>query len=395
MEKRQNRIRIPDGVQDTLPGECYNKRIAEDKLRQVFFLAGYDEVETPGFEYLEIFADDSGANTRRDGIKFIDKEGDVLLLRPELTTPIARMAASKLDCFPARLSYISNAYGNENAYYSSQREFAQAGIELLGEAGPGGDAEVIAVAIEALRQAGLKNFRIEIGQVEFFKGLMEESGLTPQESEELRLLVDQKNDLAIELFLRQRAQGDHCLAENVEEMIRQLPTLYGGKEIFDQAAAFSSSARCQAAVDNLREIYDLLRDMGMESYISVDFGMLQSIHYYSGLIFKGYCTGLGFSLLSGGRYDALLGRFGKDMPATGFAMGIRRLLLGLEQQGKLEALPGIDVLLSGTTDKRSEVFGRIQVLRAQGKRAVAALELDEGELRDRARAWDAQAEFIG
>ena len=197
MVKGVNRIRIPDGVQDMLPVECYNKRQVEGKLRRVFSLSGYDEVETPGFEFQEIFMDDAGENTRKDGIKFIDKDGEVLVLRPELTTSIARMAASKIESFPARFFYIGNAYGNENAYYSSQREFAQAGIELLGEGGPEADAEVVAVAIDALQQAGMENFRMEIGQVEFFKGLIEESGLTAEESEGLRILVDQKNYLAI------------------------------------------------------------------------------------------------------------------------------------------------------------------------------------------------------
>lgn len=394
MVKGLNRIRVPDGVQDMLPVECYNKRIVEENLRQVFFLSGYDEVETPGFEFQEIFVDDSGENTRKDGIKFIDKDGEVLVLRPELTTPIARMAARKIQRFPARLFYICNAYGNENAYYSSQREFAQAGIELLGEADASADAEVIAVAIDSLKRAGIENFRMEIGQVEFFKGLMEESGLTSEESEELRLLVDQKNDLAIELFLRNRSAENDALAENVEELIRRLPTLYGGAEVFDQAAALSSATRCQLAIENLKEIYGILKDMGLEEWVSVDFGMLQSIDYYSGLIFKGYCTGLGFSIISGGRYDKLLGRFGKDMGATGFALGIKRLLLGLEQQQKLKDLPGIDWVLSGALEKRKEVFQKMQELRCQGKRVIVEMELSEEELPIRGQELEAEYAYI-
>lgn len=389
MGDEKYRLQVPDGVYDTLTEECYNKRELEQSIRHSFFISGYDEVETPGFEYFDVFANGIGAVKQEKLIKFFDEHGRILALRPEFTMQIARMAATKITQFPARICYISNAYGIEEPFYSSQREFTQAGVELLGLCGAEADAEVLAVAIEALQGVGLHNFQIDIGQVEYFKGLMEEAGLTREESEELRGYVDQKDDLAIELFLKDRSIGSV-----ITETIRELPALYGGKEVLQSAIEVSSNPRCVRAIKNLSDIYDILSDFGFASYISIDLGMLQSIDYYSGLIFKGYASGIGNTILSGGRYDHLIQKFGKDIPATGCAMGIKRILIALERQGKLIKIPEISYVVAGEKHLRGKIYQNIQTLRIQGKRVQPALHLDRQGLQEYAERICAQAIYI-
>ena len=383
------RKQLPDGLQDYLPDECFNKRAVEERIRKTFYLGGYSEIETPSMEYYDVFASGIGSVRQEKMIKFIDTTGRILVLRPDMTIPIARVMGTKPLDMPARLFYIGNAFGHDGSFYSTQREFTQAGVELLGLPGPEADAEVIALAVEALTCAGLKCFQIDIGQVEFFKGLMEEAGLTSEESEELRILVDQKNDLAVELFLHNRGIGG-----DVKKRIMKLSTLYGGAEVFDEALRFSSSKRCRAAVENLREVYDILCQFGVQQYISIDFGMLQSIDYYSGIIFKGMSGDLGQSLLSGGRYDKLLGEFGLEAPATGFALGIKRSMIALERQGGLRRIPGIDCVVSCDKSARALAYERMNLMRDRGQRVEAALHLSQSELEAYASKLGARAMYF-
>lgn len=375
---------LPQGVQDYLPDECYGKRWVEETFRNQFLLRGYDEVETPGFEYYHVFSQGLSEPRKRQFIKWMDMKGDLVALRSEWTTPIARMAATKVNKFPARFCYIGPAYGCENAYYGSQMEYTQAGIEYLGESSPKADAEVIAVAIESLRAIGLEDFQIELGQVMFFKGLMADAGLSAEQIEELRTYIDQKNELAVALFL----QESH-IDPTVQETIEKLSTLFGEKEVFDQALQFSANEICRQAVENLREIYQLLCDFGYEDYLIIDFGLLQSIDYYSGLIFKGYVDAIGFPILSGGRYDQLLDGFGVDMPATGCALGVKRIMIALDKQDELPKRPLIDVLVSGDTPKAA--YAEMQRLIAEGKRVQLELFLDRQTLKEKAEELNVTA----
>jgi len=369
---------IPNGVQDYLPAECYNKWLTEERIRRCFYYAGYDEIQTPTFEYYDVFASGVGSIRQEKMLKFIDQNGCILVLRPDMTMPIARAASTRALPLPARLFYIAPVFGYDGSFYSSQKEFTQAGVELLGVSGPEADAEVIALAVEAMKAAGLKNFQIDIGQVEFFKGLMEEAGLSGEDSEQLRDYVDQKNDLAAELFLRRRN-----IPPEVTRRIAKMSALYGGPEVFDAAEGFSDHPRCRAAVENLRTVYRILEKFGVADCIFVDFGMLQSLEYYSGLIFRGISGDIGHPLLSGGRYDRLLGEFsetGESIPATGFALGIKRTMIALERQGSLEKLPPVEYVVSGDKSAAALVYERIRALRARGSRVECALHLEREEL---------------
>lgn len=360
-----NRKYVPEGVQDFLPQECYNKRELESIIRKRFFLSGYDEVETPDFEYYDVFASGIGSVRQEKMIKFIDSSGKILVLRPDITMPIARMAATSLmeKNGPYRLFYIGNAYGYEPAHPVRQRVFTQAGIELLGIGGAEADAEVIALAIETLLDTGLGNFEIEIGQVEYFKGLMEESDIPAEKIDELRKHIDRKNSLEAEMFLSTCGMDD-----GIKQKLMKLPSLYGGPEILEDAAKLSQNDRCIAALQNIEAVYKLLCSYGYEKYISIDLSMLQDIDYYSGVIFRGITGDLGYPLLTGGRYDNLLGEFGREMPATGFAMGIKRVLIALERQKVLQNLPGLQVVAGCAKGAEEKAYAMVQESRSEGVR---------------------------
>lgn len=363
MKKLKNRV--PEGTQDYLPVECRHKRILQQKIERVFESWGFQPVETPAMEYLELFNAGVGAFEQERLFKLIDGQGRLNALRPDITMPLARLAATRMrDEELIRLFYQGNVYNfaGEDAN-GGLKEYTQMGVELMGEPGVDGDAEVIALSIRVMEAAGLTGFQLEIGQVEFFKGLMEEAGFAAEETEEIRELVERKNFLALELRLQQA--GVHGRLKN---NIMELPALYGDADVLRTARTYSTNRRCLAALDNIERILIILADYGLDRFVSIDLGMVQSIHYYSGIIFRGMVEHLGYPILTGGRYDHLVAEFGRDLPATGFAMSVKAMLIALERQGFLDTGPGpVDQMVGFDPDFRSQAIGIIEAARMGGK----------------------------
>jgi ATP phosphoribosyltransferase regulatory subunit len=362
---------LPTGVQDFLPDECYNKRIIENKIRSLFSLSGYDEIETPVLEYFDVFTEGKASIEQEQMFKLSEMGGRILVLRPDITMPIARIAATKLKdkLLPLRLFYISNVFRYGEPQFGWQREVPQAGIELLGAEGPDADAEVIATAVQTLLDLGLTEFQIDIGQVEFFKGLLEEAGLTDEQSEKLRFLIDHKNILALEIFL-----DELNLSHDIKTIFLSLPNMYGNGDMLESALGFSQNERCRAALVNIKQVYSVLKDYDLNRYISIDLGMVQSLNYYTGIIFRGITKEIGYPICGGGRYDKLVSEFGRNLPATGFALGIKRVLIALERQQRLEQIPPVDVLFVMENTYLAECYRMIQSLRNQGLRVECFLE---------------------
>lgn len=356
---------LPDGVQDYLPQECYNKRSMEDSIRKFFYLSGYDEIETPVIEFFDVFAGVKPSIEQEQMFKIIDPEGRILVLRPDITMPIARVVGTKLsnNPLPLRLFYMGNVYRYGHLQGGMQREIAQAGVELVGASSPEADAEVIAMAIQLFLELGLNEFRIDIGQSEFFKGLIEEAGIEQERVEEIQALIDQKNMLALEMALKKTP-----ISDKVKDAIHRLPQLYGGSEILKEAMKISRNSKCMAALENVNQVYGILKAYGFERYVTFDLGMVHSFNFYTGIIFRGITGELGYPICGGGRYDRLVSEFGRDLPATGFAVGIKRLLMALERQGKLEQKPGVDVLVVVHDGDRKAAYKYMQYLKSQHKR---------------------------
>ena len=280
------RFLLPDFVSDALGGELCLKRALEKGLREEFSLWGFDEVLPAGLDFYDNFAFGSGARDQRDMLKSFDSQGRILVMRPEFTAPLARLAATRLreQEPPLRLCYLGSAYENPGAGSAQRRaEFTQGGVELMGESDPRADAEVMLLALRCLQKAGLKDSLLELGQVEFFMGLMEEAGLSDGAIQSLRSLTEQKNTLAMEL-----------------------PMLFGGGEVLAAARAMSRHPRCVRAIDNLERVYELLCQGGAENRVSIDLGLVHGLGYYTGVVFRGMTASFGQPLLSGGRYDTLL-----------------------------------------------------------------------------------------
>jgi ATP phosphoribosyltransferase regulatory subunit len=295
--------------------------------------------------------------------KFFDKEGRILVLRPDITIPIARVAATKYKDanYPLKFSYIGDTFKYNEIGGGKQKEFTQAGMEIVGVNSPEADAEIIAAAIDSVKASGLENFQIDIGQVEFFKGLMDEADLPAEEVEQMRVLIDRKDFLGIEELVKK-----HNIKEHLKEIIFSLPKLFGSIDVIEEVEKYSINQRCIDALENLRKIIEILEDYGLSKYVSIDLGMVQSLNYYTGIIFRGFTYGIGFPILSGGRYDGLVEKFGKGAPATGFSLGVNMIMMALDRQKiKREELK-IDSLICYHPKGRKNAFSICDTLRKQG-----------------------------
>lgn len=357
------KIYTPEGIQDILSNECFFKKNLEEKMRNVFGSRGYYEVETPMVEFYDVFSTEENIMPQETMFKFFDQQGRILVLRPDMTIPIARVAATKYRdaAYPLRLSYIGNTFKYNELGGGKQKEFTQAGIEIIGVNTPEADAEVIATAIDAVKAAGLENFQIDIGQVEFFKGLMEETGLSDEETEKMRILIDKKDFLGIEELVQKQS-----IRDDLKELILSLPKLFGSTDVIDRVEKYPINQRSIDALNNLRSVLKILDDYGISKYVSVDLGMVQSLNYYSGTIFRGFTYGVGFPILSGGRYDRLVEKFGKKSPATGFSLGINMIMMALDRQKIEIEKPGVDTLVCCKEEGRKTAFRICETLRNQG-----------------------------
>ncbi len=361
--------RIPAGMHDFLPAELGILEKLEGKLLDRLRRWGYQKVLTPALEYAacvqpELDKDD-------ELYKFFDRQGHILALRPEFTTPIARMVGARLRTLslPLRFCYAGDVYRSSSAQY---REFRQVGVELIGSGSALADAEVIALAAEGMRELGVADCQLNLGHMGIFMGLMSELGVPSEVQGALEEKLARKDLVGIESLVR---QSD--LSDQAKEILLKLPYLHGGEEILDELVRFSKQAEIREAVNGLREVYGYLKDFGVQDMVALDLGILRGFSYYTGVIFEGYVPGVGFPVVEGGRYDALYGDFGFPQPATGFAIHLGSLL-GLFPHDGLEPA---GVLVYGAD--RSEVIRRAQALRSEGKRVEMAFEVVSPEVEER------------
>ncbi|MDD4801633.1 MAG: ATP phosphoribosyltransferase regulatory subunit [Syntrophomonas sp.] len=322
---------IPKGLRDFLPDEVNARRNLERKASQIFSSFGYEEVITPTFEFLDVVEAGVGDKGRGKLFLFMDREGGIVSLRPEMTVSIARLAATHLqdEMLPRRLYYSANVFRHVEPHLAQYREFWQTGIELIGAPGAWADAEVISLAVNVLRDFGLENFKISLNQVGIFNSLLDDSAIQAEFKEIIRSLVEKKD--LVELG---RTLDKLPINDLLKETIARLPTLHGGLDVFARLPYIEKSPNAVKAVEELMEVYAALKSMGVQDHILVDMGVLRGLDYYTGVVFEGFSPDLGYGLLGGGRYDKLLAQFGFPCPATGFALGMDRLSLVLKNSEK-------------------------------------------------------------
>lgn len=327
---QNKRLHTPEGVRDIYNDECEKKHYILDRMRQVIQSYGYRFIETPTFEFFDIFGQEVGTTPSKDLYKFFDREGNTLVLRPDMTPSIAR-AASKyfpIETEPVRLCYEGNVFINNNSYQGRLKESTQLGVEFIGENSVDADGEIIALVVNNLKAAGLEQFQISIGHADLFRQLMKAADFDAEAEETLRDLILNKNFFGVDEFLER-----HQVTDNLRSLFSMLGKMYaspkewaGMKEI---ALRFPGVAD---ALSYLQELYELLEVYDVTKYVSFELGLISSYSYYTGILFSGYTFGSGEPIVKGGRYDGLLSYFGKEAPAIGFALMVDQLLLALERQ---------------------------------------------------------------
>lgn len=377
-------LHTPEGVRDIYNAEYEKKVILENDLCRILKNYGYHAIQTPTFEFFDIFGKEIGTTPSNELYKFFDREGNTLVLRPDMTPSIARAAAKYFmgEDMPIRLSYIGNTFINNSSYQGRLKESTQLGAELIGDGTVQADAEILAMVVESLRAAGLKEFQIGVGHANYFQGLLEAAGIGEEDAEVLKNLILNKNFFGVEEFV-----DELDLSDGLKKLFSLLGSL-------DASAAELKAARKLAkdypliaeALDNLTALSDLLALYGITHYVSIELGIISTYQYYTGIIFAGYTFGSGEAIVKGGRYDKLLTYFGKDAASIGFTIVIDQLLAALSRQKIEIPLSNRGMLVVYTLPNQAAAIQMAKALRDDGT-PVELMLFDPSKTKDDYHAY--------
>ena len=373
MKKRL--LHTPEGVRDIYGNEYGKKLKLQAELLDELHLYGYQDIQTPTFEYFDIFSSRIGTIPSKELYKFFDKEGNTLALRPDFTPSIARVAAKYFmeEQHPIRFCYMGNTFINASDFQGRLKETTQIGAELINDGSVEADAEMISLVIACMKQTGLHDFQISIGNVEFFKGLCVEYGINEDAEVELRELISNKN-----YFGAQEILDAMELTEEIKEMILKITEMFGSLEKIQEAKQFVTNPRSLLAIERLEAIYAMLQKEGVADYVTFDLGMLSKYHYYTGVIFRAYTYGSGDAVMKGGRYDGLLSEFGKNAEAIGFAVVVDQLLSTLSRQGIQVKTDDDTYLMLYKSQDRDKAYKMASEYRAGGRKTIL-MHMEEHE----------------
>lgn len=360
-------LHTPEGVRDIYGKEYAKKLAVEEMIHKQMNLYGYQDIQTPTFEFFDVFSKEIGTTPSKELYKFFDKEGNTLVLRPDFTPSMARCAAKYFmhENVPIRFCYVGNTFTNTSNLQGKLKEVTQMGAELINDDSVQADGEMIAMVVEALLKSGLKEFQVSIGQVEYFKGLCAQAGLDEETETELRDYISGKNIFGAEALLAEKG-----IDSAYSELLLKVTDCYGSVDALKVARELADNERSLSAVDRLEKLYHVLCEYGVEKYVSFDLGMLSKYNYYTGVIFKAFTYGVGDAIVKGGRYDSLLAYFGKEAPAIGFMVVIDDLLLALEhQKASIKVENDVKVLTYNDTDYEDKL-SEAKCLRNSGIKTV-------------------------
>lgn len=363
---------LPKGMATFLPDAAVHKRHIEETVLSVFLSWGFREVIPPIFEYLDVITAGMGEDLIEKGYKFVDRgNGRMMLLRPDVTPQIARIAAMLMADVqkPLRLCYRANVFRHEEEHAGRARELFQIGGELIGLEGPEADAEVIAVAIEALQRIGLKDFKIAIGQVEYLRGMMNGIGLSADLQKQIHDAVIRKDRSKL-MDVLNRAD----IPGNKSRQITSVLSLFGQEEVIEQAWSLNSSPACRSSLTRLRSVFRILLSSGWKEHLMIDLSEVRGFDYYTGIIFEVFAKDLGVPLGRGGRYDSLIGKFGAPCPSTGFAFDAEQLQWAWQKSVGTIAETPFDILVHDTQRDMIRLFRLTRTLRGKGYRVIQHIE---------------------
>ncbi len=359
-------LHTPEGVRDIYGREYERKLCVEDKIHTIIKNYGYEDIQTPTFEFFDVFSKEIGTTPSKELYKFFDKEGNTLVLRPDFTPSIARCAAKYFmeEQVPIRFSYMGNTFTNTSNLQGKLKEVTQMGAELINDTSVEADAEIISLVIEALKNTGLERFQVSIGEVEYFKGICEEAGLDEETEMDLRACISGKNYFAAQELLNERN-----VAEPYHSILLQVADMFGNMTSLADAKAIVHNQRSLKAIERLEKLYEVLKLYGVESFVAFDLGMLSKYNYYTGVIFKAYTYGVGDAVVKGGRYNNLLKQFGKEAPAIGFVIVIDDILEALSRQKVAIDAPSEKMTItyeSGNNEDFKKKLQEVQMIRKSG-----------------------------
>ncbi len=359
---------IPRGTRMLPPVMAAQRRRLQDIILDVFLHWGFQEIVTPTFEYMDALTLGLGTAYRDQLFKLEERHtGRMLSLRPDITTQIAKLAATRLadQPRPLRFCYAANVFRYNESQTRNLQELYQAGVELIGLESPEADAEMIAIAVECMQAVELTDFRLVVSQPEFFRCVLAEANFAPEASAEIQKALQKKDTSTLETAL---AQCETTYAHR--EVLLQLPSLFGYADVLDTAAQLVRNQGAEAALANLVQVYDMLKTYGLEDRVLIDLSELRGFDYYTGITFECFTPNLGYRVCSGGRYDHLLGRYGPADPATGFAIDLEALLEALEHTDALPIRTAADCLLMDFRQDKREALRVSRELRQRGHRVA-------------------------
>ena len=327
-------LHTPDGVRDLYNGEYKKKLMIQDELHNVFMKYGCFDIQTPTFEYFDVFSNQVGTTPSKDLFKFFDKEGNTVVLRPDFTPSIARCVAKYYSPQeePIKLCYMGNTFINSSDYQGRLKESTQCGVEFLGDGSANADAQMLAMVVDSLKAIGIHEFQISVGHAGFFSALLQEGKVDVEQEMILRELLSNKNFLGVEAFIERLEVSD-----DIKQLFALLAKFDTSSEDIKKACIWAAQyPQLAEAVAALDELNGILKEKGIDNHVSLELGIISDYQYYTGIIFAGYTFGHGEPIVKGGRYDKLLSHFGKDAPAIGFAFVVDQLLAALKGTDKKE-----------------------------------------------------------
>ncbi|MCK4622264.1 MAG: ATP phosphoribosyltransferase regulatory subunit [Desulfuromonadales bacterium] len=355
---------LPKGVKDFLPLKAAKVEFLQQQLRQVFAAWGFRPVITPQLEFLDVLERGLGEGLRDRTFRFDDRQsGRLVAFSPDMTPQIARIAATRMRelPLPLRLSYSGRVLRHTEQQAGKDRDIFQTGVELIGLDSPEADAEMIAMAIEALQAVGAEGFTIDIGQVDFFRGVMDGLPLDGRLAELVADAILRKDSSELQSLLK-----DVELEDAARKEVLALPRLYGGRKVLETAARVVRNERSRKALDNLNQVLDVLEVYGVLDHVTIDLGELRGLNYHTGITFQGFLPGLGRAVCSGGRYNNLTAQYGFAAPATGFTFSLLHLLFALDKTLDKRVVPTTDLLIYAMTEQLRPAQQLAHRLRGQG-----------------------------
>lgn len=358
---RNNDWLTPEGTRDLLFEECAAKRAISESITNIFKNYGYSEVITPGLEFYDVFNGKVRYFPQELLYKLVDGKNRLMVLRPDSTMPIARLAATRLrgEELPLKLFYNQNIFMVNPKDSGRDDEIAQSGIEILGGSGEAADCEALVLAAKALAVCG-EDYRLEIGDSSIFAELIADHEYDEKAVDNIRHAIETKELPALDVLFENRS-------DDSEAAIKALPRLFGGFEVFDKARKYLRGEVLEAKLQKLEKLCRDLCGIIPEDRIRVDLGLGNKKNYYTGIIFRGYVEGYGQPVLSGGRYDTLVGGFGREAAAVGFAVNVEAAARVLLRKNKAQFIKSPDVLIFGEQGAEIAALKHCETLIAEGK----------------------------